>query len=138
MQLNKYKTHLFLTLFAVICCNNYLNNVNVLSFVPHVHSNIFIQTEIMIRKNVQCFLIFFLMFVLILILFNYPHRNKDKKYVENKMCFTHEVKRFGNYSNSVVFFEDLVTSFKQPVASKAIFYVNVNCSTSGMFEITPR
>lgn len=65
-------------------------------------------------------------------------RPKDAKYAENKMCYTHRVKKYGNYSNNVVFFENLLTSFKQPIASRGIFFVNVNCSLSGIFEISPR
>lgn len=92
----------------------------------------------MLRRNLQCSVLIVGVIFLCLSLFNFSYTNLNVKLYENQMCYTHEVKKSANYSKSVVFFEDLMTSFKQPTSSKAIFYVNINCSTSGLFEITPR
>lgn len=59
-------------------------------------------------------------------------------YLTRKSCYTHEVKELANYSESVEFFEDLITSDKQPRPSQSIFFVSSNCSDVGLLRITQR
>lgn len=59
-------------------------------------------------------------------------------YEMRKKCYTHEMRKFANYSASVEFFEDLISSSKQPKPSQAIFFVSSNCSDVGLLPITQR
>lgn len=55
-----------------------------------------------------------------------------------KSCYSHQVRRNQQYSDSTQFFEDLLTSSKQPEESKAIFFIDSNCSSSGLLSVSVR
>lgn len=62
----------------------------------------------------------------------------DPVYDEHKMCYTHKISYMKSYSESVEFFEDMLTAYKQPTAGDSIFFVDSNCSASGLLDITAR
>lgn len=55
-----------------------------------------------------------------------------------KSCYSHQVRRNQQYSDSTQFFEDLLTSPKQPEESKAILFIDSNCSSSGLLSVSVR
>lgn len=62
----------------------------------------------------------------------------DPDFSANKMCYTHKIMNDKQYSRSIEFFQDLIAAPKQPLPSDTIFFVDSNCSTTGLLDITPR
>lgn len=99
------------------------------------------------------FLVFFLLIMSLTILFVF-HRNDDgisyqydmpKKennpnyyYQLYRSCYSHEVRNSIIYSDSVQYFDDLFKSNKQPKIDSSIFFVDSNCSISGISGISVR
>lgn len=63
----------------------------------------------------------------------------DKLIIERKRCYSHDVRHSKKYSDLVEFFPNLNSSFTtRPKLNEAIFFVDANCSASGLLDITPR
>lgn len=85
------------------------------------------------KKLIIVFLLLLIPIYVIIQLFSY-----DPEYSANKVCYTHKIIYDKEYSRSVEFFEDLLQASKQPLPSDTIFFVDSNCSSTGILDITPR
>lgn len=65
-------------------------------------------------------------------------KNSDDLLEERKRCYSHDVRHSKSYSAFVEYFPNLNSSFNQPKLNKAIFFIDANCSSSGLLDITPR
>lgn len=65
-------------------------------------------------------------------------RNDSNLLEERRACYTHDVRHSSDYSAYVEYFPNLNSSFNQPKLNSAIFFIDANCSTSGLLDITPR
>lgn len=57
---------------------------------------------------------------------------------ERKKCYSHDIRHSKEYSDNVEYFPNLNSSFNQPKLNSAIFFIDANCSSSGLLDITPR
>lgn len=112
----------------------------------------FFQWKFFFRFRVLLLAAFVLIFIPLILLtfdsqepedwfaFELPEKdnNNDYYYQLYRGCYSHEISNNRIYNDSVDFYDDLFTSNKQPEIDNSIFFIDSNCSRSGLTSISVR
>lgn len=53
-------------------------------------------------------------------------------------CYLHDGRNPNGRENVITYFEDLLTSVKQPAYDRGIFFIDTGCSADGIADMKPR
>lgn len=86
----------------------------------------------------RAFFKLFLSIILFGIFLYYHNTGLDQAIETAKKCYFHNGRNPNGTGKAITYFEDLLTSAKQPEYDQGIFFTETKCSDSGVVDIKPR